>query len=398
MSSNLKVNTILPSSGTTVAVSGIASVTSSVSIASSCTATTFYGSGANLTGITAGLSNIVEDTSPQLGGNLDTNSKNIVFGDSSGTTVNRLTFGGQADMKLFHDGTNSVVSNATGDLYVNNNADIIIKPANDLFLKPQDGEDGIKVIGNGAVELYHDNVKALSTSSTGINVWGRSGNGILDIYPTGSAVYSILNLHNTAGGTAYNAQLIATSWQSVYLGSGNTGDVVLRTGNSQNKVVGKHNGATELYHSSNKKLETTNVGVQVSGALNVTTTMHIPDGSIGLQIGNSNDLMLYHDGNNNYIKGTGNHGIIFSTNNTERAFFRSNGNFVPWANNSYDIGESGLRWRNIYTNDLNLSNEGGKNDVDGTWGNYTIQEGESDLFLINKRNGKKYKFNLTEVS
>ena len=52
MSSNLKVNTILPSSGTTVAVSGIASVTSSVSIASSCTATTFYGSGANLTGIT----------------------------------------------------------------------------------------------------------------------------------------------------------------------------------------------------------------------------------------------------------------------------------------------------------------------------------------------------------
>ena len=47
---------------------------------------------------------------------------------------------------------------------------------------------------------------------------------------------------------------------------------------------------------------------------------------------------------------------------------------------------------------LNLSNEGGANDVDGTWGNFTIQEGEDDLFLINKRNGKKYKFNLTEVS
>ena len=52
MSSNLKVNNILPSTGDTVAISGIASVTSSVSIASSCTATTFYGSGANLTGIT----------------------------------------------------------------------------------------------------------------------------------------------------------------------------------------------------------------------------------------------------------------------------------------------------------------------------------------------------------
>ena len=52
----------------------------------------------------------------------------------------------------------------------------------------------------------------------------------------------------------------------------------------------------------------------------------------------------------------------------------------------------------IYTNDLNLSNKGSSNDVDGTWGDWTIQEGESDLFLKNNRSGKKYKFNLTEVS
>jgi len=45
-----------------------------------------------------------------------------------------------------------------------------------------------------------------------------------------------------------------------------------------------------------------------------------------------------------------------------------------------------------------MSNEGSANDVDGTWGSYTIQEGEDDLFLLNRRNGKKYKFNLTEVS
>ena len=62
------------------------------------------------------------------------------------------------------------------------------------------------------------------------------------------------------------------------------------------------------------------------------------------------------------------------------------------------LGSSSYRWSNIYTADLHCSNEGSKNDVDGTWGDYTIQEGESDLFLINNRNGKKYKFNLTEVS
>ena len=83
---------------------------------------------------------------------------------------------------------------------------------------------------------------------------------------------------------------------------------------------------------------------------------------------------------------------------TTRASIDTSGHFVPGANNTYDLGTTSLRWRNVYTNDLQLSNEGKTNDVDGTWGNYTIQEGESDLFLINNRNGKKYKFNLTEVS
>ena len=80
----------------------------------------------------------------------------------------------------------------------------------------------------------------------------------------------------------------------------------------------------------------------------------------------------------------------------------SSGNFHPSVNNTCNLGTTALRWANLYVNDLQLSNESkkdtGGNDVDGTWGDYTIQEGESDLFLINNRNGKKYKFNLTEVS
>ena len=70
---------------------------------------------------------------------------------------------------------------------------------------------------------------------------------------------------------------------------------------------------------------------------------------------------------------------------------------TPASNNFHSLGSTSLRWANIFTNDLDLSNEGGQNDIDGTWGSYKIQEGESDLFLINRRNGKKYKFNLTEI-
>ena len=71
----------------------------------------------------------------------------------------------------------------------------------------------------------------------------------------------------------------------------------------------------------------------------------------------------------------------------------------PASTNTTDLGTTSLRWRNLYTQDLQLSNESSSgNDVDGTWGNYTIQEGESDLFLINNRSGKKYKFLLQEVT
>jgi len=75
------------------------------------------------------------------------------------------------------------------------------------------------------------------------------------------------------------------------------------------------------------------------------------------------------------------------------------GHIVPGANDTYDLGASGNVWANIYTGDLNLSNmdkEQG-NSVDGTKGNWTIQEGAEDLFLINNNSGKKYKFTLEEI-
>ena len=67
---------------------------------------TLYGSGANLTGL-----NIVTDTSPQLGGNLDVNTKNILFGDSASASDDRLILGAGSDLQIFHNGTNSLINN-----------------------------------------------------------------------------------------------------------------------------------------------------------------------------------------------------------------------------------------------------------------------------------------------
>ncbi len=65
-----------------------------------------------------------------------------------------------------------------------------------------------------------------------------------------------------------------------------------------------------------------------------------------------------------------------------------NGHTKPGANNAYDLGSTTLRWRNIYTQDLHLSNG---------IGDYTMIEGEEDLFLVNNKNGKHYKFALIDV-
>jgi len=115
---------------------------------------------------------------------------------------------------------------------------------------------------------------------------------------------------------------------------------------------------------------------------------------------------LYHNGTDSYIANatnnfrignTGSTNLKFFTNDSTRWNIDGNGHFIPDSNNNFDIGSSSARVRDLYTGDLNLSNEGRTNEVDNTWGDYTIQEGENDLFLINRRNGKKFKFLLQEV-
>ena len=53
----------------------------------------------------------------------------------------------------------------------------------------------------------------------------------------------------------------------------------------------------------------------------------------------------------------------------ERLRIDSSGHVLPGANNTYDLGSTAKGWRNVYMNDLNLSNmNGDTNDVDGTQG------------------------------
>jgi len=74
------------------------------------------------------------------------------------------------------------------------------------------------------------------------------------------------------------------------------------------------------------------------------------------------------------------------------------------SDNSMYIGDTWIKAEgnqiktpNLLVGDINLNNAGRQNEVDGTSGHWSIQEGSDDLFLINRNTGKKYKFNLTEM-
>ena len=64
------------------------------------------------------------------------------------------------------------------------------------------------------------------------------------------------------------------------------------------------------------------------------------------------------------------------------------GSIGPSANATYDLGSSTRRWSTVYTSDLDLSNG---------IGDWTIVEGEDDLFIYNNKRNKVYKFKLEEV-
>ena len=74
------------------------------------------------------------------------------------------------------------------------------------------------------------------------------------------------------------------------------------------------------------------------------------------------------------------------------------GSILPNTDNVFDLGSEAKRWANLYTGDVQLSNEGSEgNEVDGTTGSWTIQEGSDDLYLLNRKSGKKYRFKLEEI-
>ena len=109
------------------------------------------------TGITA----VVEDTTPQLGGDLESNGNDILFADND-----KAIFGAGSDLLLFHNGSNSYIQEAgAGNLIIQADEFLVQNTAgNANYIRCQSSDE--------SVQLRHGGATKFKTTSTGIDVTG----------------------------------------------------------------------------------------------------------------------------------------------------------------------------------------------------------------------------------
>ena len=114
-----------------------------------------------------GISDVVSDTSPQLGGDLQSNGNDILIAAND-----RAVFGTDK-LRVKHTDSNADIENTTGNIVIKNDSS---STTEQIILQAKGGEDSIKAVADGTVELYHDGTKQCETSANGLAF--PSGKGI----------------------------------------------------------------------------------------------------------------------------------------------------------------------------------------------------------------------------
>ena len=174
---------------------------------------------------------------------------NITLGDSGGSSDDRLVFGAGSDLQLMHDGAQSYIINATGNLDIRTGSNA----SDSIDLQSNAGSQNMaKFIPGGAVELYYNNNKTIETFVNATHFYGNASECNLD-FKRGDNGQRIGFIGITNGG------------QVKINGANGTG------GGYETYLEGNLNGATKLFYDfstySTAKLETTATGVTVNGTV-----------------------------------------------------------------------------------------------------------------------------------
>jgi hypothetical protein len=212
----------------------------------------------------------------------------IALGDND-----KATFGDGDDLQIYHNGSNSVISDSgTGALY--------IQATDFLALQSTAGENYARFNANGASAIYHDNVAAIVTTSTGIDVTGTATMDGLTV--SGSGTSAIVNISNGIDNTPNRQLAISETGGSGFIykidstgASGLFGQLTLAT-NGTNRINIGSGGDISFYEDTGTTAKLT---WSASGE-----TLNFADNGKAI-FGAGSDLQIYHDGLNSYIQDVG---------------------------------------------------------------------------------------------
>ena len=181
-------------------------------------------------------------------------ANNVVF-DASDNALEfadnaKATFGSSAELQIHHDSTNSWIYNYSGNLTLGVNSEV-----------------AVKMIPDGAVELYYDNVKRGETNASGWHVTGLL---------TSTGNFQINNDTSQIRLGASQDLRIYHNGNASYIEDVGTGNLIIRASSNVsiqsyngNEDIAKfiENGSVELYHNNVKKFETQASGIDVTGTI-----------------------------------------------------------------------------------------------------------------------------------
>ena len=162
------------------------------------------------------------------------------------------------DLTIKHDGTNTSLTNTTGQFRLG---------GNDLRLQTQNhSEDYILCVDGGAVTLHHNDNAKIATTATGVDVTGVITADGLDMEDD----------HIIKIGTGDDLQLYHDGSNS-YIKDSGTGQLAIWSNQlhirnaAGNETIAdfKEDGSVDLFYNDSKKFETTAAGGTITGALTV---------------------------------------------------------------------------------------------------------------------------------
>lgn len=234
---------------------------------------------------------MVNDTTPQLGGDLDTNSKRIKLGDHTVNADlslgNKIVLGADSDLKIYHTGSHSVIYDAgTGSLQLRTNSLAVQNAAGT--------ESQLTALSGGAVTLYHNNVTKLATSTEGVTI-----SGTLNADSVALADGKKIRL-----GAAPDLEIYHTSGTGSFIDEIADGDLFLRSNTihlkkqaaDETMIKAVADGAVELYYDNVKRIETLTAGAEVTGDLKVSVSLGIGTAAstTGGEIRATNNITAYY--------------------------------------------------------------------------------------------------------